>query len=292
MIREIIYKDDGREICFYERQAEKPRAVACLVHGSGEYGGRFARHMEHMAQKGLSCYAADLPGHGKSSGERGLFVKRQDIFTIIRGMTDMARERTAQAHGAEPPLFVIGHSMGGTLVLSYRCHVAAGLIQAGGEICGYAATSPMLMMDEANYDPRWIESTMKYARSNPLKIVSNGIDKHDSSGGRPGGGDPFLHTNVALGTVLERFEDIETIMENTARPGPPVYIAVGLNDRVCKPQQSERFAGSMGGLCAFRSWEGLSHNLWRGEESFPVVEEMADWILSESNKRLARRKVH
>ena len=55
----------------YSWHLEDPEKVICIVHGIGEYGGRFDRVAEAFRDKNMAVCALDLRGHGESLGKRG-----------------------------------------------------------------------------------------------------------------------------------------------------------------------------------------------------------------------------
>jgi alpha-beta hydrolase superfamily lysophospholipase len=62
----------GPPLYFYSAGPDgKPAAVVGVVHGYGEYGGRYARVMDAWAQRGIASVAIDLRGHGRAGGRRG-----------------------------------------------------------------------------------------------------------------------------------------------------------------------------------------------------------------------------
>ena len=80
---------DGLEMYAQNWRPEgTPRAVVCLVHGLGEYSGRYAHVGKALADAGFALVAFDLRGHGKSGGQRGHFpsldVLMDDIHQLIQ----------------------------------------------------------------------------------------------------------------------------------------------------------------------------------------------------------------
>jgi alpha-beta hydrolase superfamily lysophospholipase len=90
------------------------KAVLFLVHGLGEYCGRFANLVNHYVPLGYAVYGLDHLGHGKSDGEREV-IERFDDFT------DPMRLYYQMVKGWQPgkPVFIFGHSMGGLITCCY-----------------------------------------------------------------------------------------------------------------------------------------------------------------------------
>lgn len=93
---------------------ERPRAAVVLVHGLGEHSGRYAHVAEALGASGCAVYALDHRGHGKSEGPRALIDRFANAVADIDQLVDLARR---EQRGK--PVFLLGHSMGGALALSY-----------------------------------------------------------------------------------------------------------------------------------------------------------------------------
>ncbi|KAG2495973.1 hypothetical protein HYH03_005902 [Edaphochlamys debaryana] len=97
-------------------EAGQPAAgVVVMVHGFAMHGGTFARVARQLATQGLATVASDLQGNGLSDGAAGLrgYVRRFDDY-----VDDLDRVM-ASASERHPgvPLFLLGESLGGTVVL-------------------------------------------------------------------------------------------------------------------------------------------------------------------------------
>ncbi|HSP82034.1 MAG TPA: lysophospholipase [Myxococcaceae bacterium] len=96
------------------RPEGEPRTVVAIVHGIGEHGGRFGNIVDYLVPRGHAVYAVDLRGHGRSPGQRGHLMRwseyREDVRTFLG---------TIAAREPGRPLFLLGHSMGGLIVLEY-----------------------------------------------------------------------------------------------------------------------------------------------------------------------------
>ena len=113
---------------------EKIRAMIILVHGFGEHIGRYMEWANMFAERGIGFVGVDLPGHGYSSGRRG-FIKSYDV---INETVDILISTTSQTFPSVP-LYLYGHSMGGTFALRY-------LLKTNPKLDGAIITSPWLKL--------------------------------------------------------------------------------------------------------------------------------------------------
>ncbi len=90
------------------------KAVLLIVHGLGEYCGRYMNVVNHFVPLGYAVYGLDHIGHGKSDGARE-YVERFEDFT------DNLTTYTTMVTGwqAGKPVFLLGHSLGGLIATYY-----------------------------------------------------------------------------------------------------------------------------------------------------------------------------
>ncbi len=70
----------GMEIFFQTWMAEKPKGIVVLSHGLGEHSGRYGNLIERMRGGGVSFYALDHRGHGRSGGNRATSIPSWSMF--------------------------------------------------------------------------------------------------------------------------------------------------------------------------------------------------------------------
>lgn len=104
---------EGKVNSTYVREwiSENNKANIVIIHGLGEHSGRYIETAEYLFELGFNIYTGDLIGHGLSDGHR-IYIETIDDymdnvnFFLKRVKNDM-------------PLFILGHSMGGLIVLYY-----------------------------------------------------------------------------------------------------------------------------------------------------------------------------
>jgi alpha-beta hydrolase superfamily lysophospholipase len=110
--RLFLQAGDGVELPVYRWQPPgKVRGNLLLLHGFNEYSGAFAEVGEAFARQGISVWAYDQRGFGRSA-HRGLWAGAER-------MAQDAREMAALIRKTEPdlPLTLLGMSMGGAVAL-------------------------------------------------------------------------------------------------------------------------------------------------------------------------------
>lgn len=132
--------DIGRGVAGYAWHAPEPRAALLLQHGFGEYAERFVERysqlIPHLLDAGMSVYAFDMRGHGRSPGRRA-------VTDLGRAVDDhLAARRELREHRL--PVFAFGHSLGGLVT-------AASVARDQSGLSGVLLSSPFLSKEA----PTW-----------------------------------------------------------------------------------------------------------------------------------------
>ncbi|NKB20531.1 MAG: alpha/beta fold hydrolase [Alphaproteobacteria bacterium] len=112
----ILTAADGAQLPLRIWQAEtpqeKPRAVMIALHGFNDYANAFYLPAPWWAKKGITTYAYDQRGFGGAPG-RGFWPGTKTLTADLRAAVKAIRKRHP-----ETPLFVLGVSMGGAVVMA------------------------------------------------------------------------------------------------------------------------------------------------------------------------------
>ena len=114
-------KDGNTEIHTIEWKPEgKVRAVLQICHGMVEYIRRYDEFAQFLCGKGYYVVGNDHLGHGKSvqaKSEYGFFNEKYGNACVIGDMHTL-RQRTENKYPGVP-YFMLGHSMGSSLLRQY-----------------------------------------------------------------------------------------------------------------------------------------------------------------------------
>ena len=104
-----------------------PRAVLHIIHGMGEHSLRYERLARRLNGEGITVWAADQRGHGRTAdttvndpGRGGLLghCADRDGFSLVTGDIDTIN-RSIKAEYSGVPLFLLGHSWGSFVAQNY-----------------------------------------------------------------------------------------------------------------------------------------------------------------------------
>ena len=111
---------------------QAPQAGVVLVHGYAEHSGRYDHVAAFLNDRGYAVYAYDLRGHGRSEGRRAF------VDTFVRYLNDLGVFlQRVRRRLQDVPLFLMGHSMGGTVCARFY-------LERRPELAGLVLSSPLL----------------------------------------------------------------------------------------------------------------------------------------------------
>ncbi|KST68670.1 alpha/beta hydrolase [Mastigocoleus testarum] len=90
------------------------RGVLSIVHGLGSHSSSYGNIVEHLIPRSYAIYTFDLRGHGRSDGQRGHINSWEEIRTDLKAFLQLVETQLPNL-----PQFILGHSMGGVVVLDY-----------------------------------------------------------------------------------------------------------------------------------------------------------------------------
>ena len=259
----------GRTIVYdVYRPDEGAVGVVALVHGLGEHALRYDYVAQRLTDAGFVVVAPDHAGHGRSDGKR-LGVNDFSDFT-----DDLDRVIKAVEHDGLP-LFVIGHSMGGAIALSYALDHQSeirGLVLSGPAVVPGEDLTPILvkLAPVMGKIAPWLPSTglSASAVSRDPKVVA----AYEA--------DPLVHHGkipAGLGGAL--IGEMGTYPERLASLTIPVLALHGGQDVLTNPEGSRMVGDKAGGTdVTVKIYPDLFHEIMNEPERDEVIDDIVAWL--------------
>lgn len=271
---EWIWKStDGLEMYAQSwRPEETPRAVVCLVHGLGEYSGRYTHVGRAFTDAGFALVAFDLRGHGKSGGQRGHFPSLDLLMDDIHQLIHQGNEKFPGL-----PVFLYGHSLGGLLVLNYATydeHSLSGVIATGAGL-----RSPVLEQ-KAKIALSKVLGSLLPAVTIPTGLDANGISRNPEVV-RTYKNDPLVHDVATLSAARVGVSAVDRAFSHAGEFSTPLLLMHGTADSVTYSRGSQEFAALVPENCTLKLWEGFYHEIHNEPEHDEVLAFMIKWLNSQ-----------
>ena len=263
---------DGLELFAHAFPTEdEPKAVLCIVHGHGEHIERYEHVAAALNQVGYSVIGYDHRGHGQSDGLRGHIPSYEML------LDDMTRFRMeVKDHYPNIPHFVLGHSLGGNIVLNYI------LRKKPKNLAGVIVTGPWLKLA---FDPPAIKIMLGKMMDKiyPAFLQESGLETaaiaRDPEVVRAYEEDALVHSKISARLFVEGYESGLWALEHANEFPLPLLLMHGSADRLTSFEASKEFAAKApADKMTFKVWDGFYHELHNEPEKEEVFKTMIDWM--------------
>jgi alpha-beta hydrolase superfamily lysophospholipase len=248
---------------------QAPRATVAIAHGVSEHSDRYAHVAERLVASGYAAYALDHRGHGRSGGPRAVVDRLEHAVEDLRRLI-------APARAAHPgvKLFLLGHSMGGTIALEHA-------IDHQDELDGLILSAPAADQEAASRLELWAARALAAVapRLGVFRFDKSDISR-DPEVVRGYEQDPMIHQGgLPARTVHELSSAIATFSERTPTLTLPLLVMVGTGDRIVPPAASRMVHKRASSADkTLREYEGLYHEILNEPERAEVMDDLVGWL--------------
>jgi alpha-beta hydrolase superfamily lysophospholipase len=263
----------GVEIYFQKWIAEKAKAVLIIVHGLGEHSGRYGNLLKSFENKGVSFFAIDHRGHGKSDGKRGHIDSFMDYVYDLKLFIEFIKEENKGF-----PIIIYGHSMGGVIAAKYAMT--------------YQDDLAMVVLSSPGFQPAvkvpaWKNSIASFFSSRIASLTfSNGLSakglSHDLKTIEEYENDPLVHNKITARWAVEFLRTTKECLNNAGNIKKPLLVFHGKEDPMVDYKASEDFYNkASSAIKKLYIYEKLYHETIN--ETQPdrekVLNDITEWIL-------------
>ncbi|MBN2078287.1 MAG: lysophospholipase [Spirochaetes bacterium] len=260
----------GTEIFFQNWDTSSPRGILVIAHGVGEHGGRYTNIIRELAKNGISIYAPDHRGHGRSGGPRGHVESFMDYVYDLKLFIDLIKEEKN-----ELPLVLLGHSMGGVIACKYA-------LSYPDDVDALVLSSPAVM--PAVEVPAWKTKLGKvFSRYAPSFSMKTGLNpeelSHDLDVVDAYENDRLVHDHVSARWYTEFTKAGEECINRALELRMPLMVFQGREDKIVDYRGSETLFRNASSLKKeLHIFEGLYHETMNEKDNVTVLQLVARWI--------------
>ena len=247
----------------------RPRAVVVNLHGLGDHSGLYPNLASYFPVRGLALYAYDMRGNGRSPGQRAYVKSWQEYRDDLGAFVARVREWEEDV-----PLFLMGNSLGGLVVLDYALDHAAGLT-------GVIAAAPPL--GRLGVPAVLMALGQLMSRILPRFSLEVGMDltglARDPEVRETVVADPFFHRRGTARLSTEVTAAIARVQQRAADLSVPLLLLHGAADRMVPPDGSRSFFSKL--RCPdreFREYPEAYHALFADINHSEVLGDVERWI--------------
>lgn len=247
-----------------------PSATVAIVHGYAEHSGRYQHVAQRLVANGYAVYAFDLRGHGRSEGRRVLVRAMDEHVADLAAFLARVRER-------EPglPLYLLGHSMGGTIVTLFLISSPDGV---SGAILSGAALQPRRGL--SGVTSSLFVLLGRLAPRLPLGKLGSETISRDPAVVERYDNDPLVYRGrMPAGTVTALIRATRTIDARMEAITLPLLILHGTSDQLTDPDGSRRlYERARSNDKTLKLYDGLFHEVLNEPEQDEVLADVVAWL--------------
>ncbi|KAL3202590.1 hypothetical protein MRX96_042410 [Rhipicephalus microplus] len=268
---------DGHKIACKSWSADgaEPRALVFLAHGYAEHCHDPAYDTLARALVRIGCYvfAHDHVGHGRSDGPRATVTSADVYVEDILGHVDRVR-----AKFPGKPVYLIGYSMGGLLVL-------LAVQQRPEDFAGVVLLSPFLGLQQVSRFKMSLARAVGRVLPN-VPVARTAVEQacRDPAAVDRMKDDPLRYRgNVSAGWAGAMFNALEVAHSKVDAVELPLFIQHGSADKMCDPNASRDFFERVPSKDkSIKIYNGAYHSLLKEPEGVgeQALKDIVDWCSS------------
>ncbi len=133
----------GDRLFYREWVSTTPQKIVIGIHGLGGHSEYYIQVADQLIEHGISVYALDLKHHGHSDGRKGTVENFQELLDQLYEFVQFIRKKSQ-----EIPIYLMGLSMGGTVILNYSLLYPE---EIAGLICMAPGIAPKMNLSIKEY---------------------------------------------------------------------------------------------------------------------------------------------
>jgi alpha-beta hydrolase superfamily lysophospholipase len=263
--------DDGLVLPLWAWLPDRPRGVILAVHGFTDYANAFAAVAPLWADAGYAVYAFDQRGFG-AAPNRGLWAGTQRMIQDLRNLARVVR-------GGHPdlPLFLLGESMGGAVVLVEQAR--PGALRADGVILSAPAVWSRDTQPWYQRAGLWLAVRLAPGLAPDSSGVKIRISDNDAML-RALSRDPLVQKSSRIDRLAGLVDLMDAARLSAARQRAPLLLLYGQKDQVIPARPSQLFWAALpaGGKARLALYPQGWHLLLRDLQAERVADDILAWL--------------
>lgn len=268
---------DGRELFLKCHGSPATELVFVVIHGLGEHADCYEDFAKRMVRLGRGVLVYDQHGHGRSPGRRGDAPSFETLIDDIAVALKFAAKYFRRAE-----LILLGHSMGGNLVLNHLLDRDHRSVQRA------IVTNPMILPPDPPTRPQAFAAWLT-AKLIPRVRLSASIEPtqltQDADALRSLAEDEMIHEKLSIGIGSQLINQGIWLVDHADHLRTNLLVLTGSEDELCDGETTTRFVERAGSRCMRFDFEGLRHSLLIEAERDRVYEVIDQWLSDTPSQR-------
>ena len=249
-------------------ESATPRGLVIVVPGFNSHSGYYQWTAEQLMASGLAVYAIDLPGRGKSGGERFYVGDMLDYVSDVATLVTLAKERDPGL-----PVFLLGHSAGGVVACLYTLDHQSAIDGLICESFAFQVPAPDIALAV-------LKGLSHIAPHAHVLKLHNADFSRDQQVVECMNNDPLIaNESQPSQTIAAMIRADDRLAREFGTITLPVLILHGTHDKATRPGGSQQFYDNAGSADkTIKFYEGAYHDLLNDLDKTVVIGDILNWI--------------
>jgi alpha-beta hydrolase superfamily lysophospholipase len=233
-----------------------------------------------LVAEGYAVYAIEHRGHARSEGPPALIDR---IENTVSDLHCLVLQAGGEHSGA--PVFLLGHSMGGTVAVMYA-------LRHQDRLNGLILSGPLAALEAAPPHMRIAGRLLSLVAPRlPLIAIDATLVSRDPAVVRAYVDDPLVyHGKLPARTVAELAAAIDSFPDAVPAITIPTLIMYGTADGLCPPRGSQMLAERIGATDkTLLAYDGLYHEIFNEPEQERVLDDVCSWLTARVAQPISNR---
>jgi acylglycerol lipase len=244
------------------------RGVVMIVPGFNSHSGYYAWVGGQLSAAGLTAYAVDLRGRGKSEGERFYVDAFEDYVSDVASLAAVVKAREKHL-----PVYLLGHSAGGVVACLYA-------LEHQSELAGLICESFAFRLPAPGIALAALKGLSHLAPHAHVLRLKNEDFSRDGAVVATMNADPLIahetQPTMTVAAMVRADEQLEPALPGISLP---LLILHGAADRATKPSGSELLLDRAGSADkTLKLYEGAFHDLLNDIGRETVMADVLAWV--------------
>lgn len=261
---------DGTKFYYKKDIPKNPKAIIIIVHGFAEHLGRYEYVKDRLYEADFAVYRYDLRGHGRTEGEKGHINYFSEFIEDTNELVNLAHRDLPQK-----PIYMLGHSMGGLITLSYGLKYKNKL---KGQILSGAAAKKVPQVEGIKggliqllnyFTPKM---RIKQELSEDICTDKKVVKAYDK--------DPLVLKDATLNFYVQfLLKGTNFVKNNIQYYNYPCFIVHGEKDKIIPKEASLYIYNNISSKDKeIKIYDGLYHEIMNEVEKDIVIKDIINWI--------------
>lgn len=252
--------------------SQKAHTSVLITHGVAEHSDCYNLTAQALNEQGFDVWGWDLPGHGKSYGQRGYVSSFSEFIERMLQVVTAIHERLPQGQ----PLILLGHSLGGLITMKFA------LDHKEAPVNAYVLSSPAfgtkIQVPFIKDQAAKILLRVAPRLTIPHQIVFEDLS-HDNALIKTYYKDPLRHSKFSAPLYFGILETMKEVQERAHELKKPILIQASGQDRIVDTVATQELFNKLSSpKKALKIYVDSFHEIFNDLEKQTVVNDFVNFV--------------